>query len=214
VPAPAAPPPGSEDRILEAAHRVFLRRGVDAARTQEIADEAGVNKALLHYYFRSKERLAETVFLRAAGELFPRLAAALGGGGSIDERVRRFVDLELDFFTANPYLPGYVLSELRARRERMQALIRSALPVDQMREVALSGLQRQLDADAAAGRLRPMRADDFVIDLASLLIFPFVAAPMLEVILGLDEPAFADFIERRRAGLADYVMRALRADPS
>ena len=61
----------TEARILEAAHRVFVRRGVAAARTQEIADEAGVNKALLHYYYRSKEKLANAVFLQAARAMFP-----------------------------------------------------------------------------------------------------------------------------------------------
>src|ERR671927_432514 len=70
---PAAEPtvPNAEERILDAAHRVFLRRGSAGARTQEIADEAGVNKALLHYYFRSKERLAAAVFQRAATKLMP-----------------------------------------------------------------------------------------------------------------------------------------------
>jgi AcrR family transcriptional regulator len=212
VDTPAGAPQDTEDRILEAAHRVFLRRGVDAARTREIADEAGVNNALLHYYFRTKERLAETVFTRAAGVLFPRLAEALSSDGTIEERVRRFVAVELDFFEANPYLPGYVLGEMRAHRERMQALVRAVLPVDRLRGVILDGLQAQLDAEAAAGRLRPTRADDFVVNLVSLLVFPFVATPMLEVVLGLDGPAFAALIERRRTDLAEYVLRALRAD--
>ncbi len=74
-------------RILEAAHRVFVRRGVAAARTQEIADEAGVNKALLHYYCRSKERLADAVSLRAAREMFPRMMAALASDVPLRDRL-------------------------------------------------------------------------------------------------------------------------------
>ena len=62
----------TEDRILDAAHAVFLRRGTAGARMQEVADEAGVNKALLHYYFRSKDQLAQSVFQRALGELLPQ----------------------------------------------------------------------------------------------------------------------------------------------
>lgn len=205
-----APAGDTEERILQAAHRVFLARGVDGARTQDIANEAGVNKALLHYYFRSKERLAETVFSRAARALFPRLAEAITGDGTIEQRVHRFVAVELDFLQSNPYLPGYIVTEIRAHRVRMQALIRAILPVEQMRSVVLAGLQRQLDEEAAAGLVRPMRADDFVVNLISLIVFPFVAAPMLEVMLGLDAPAFGEFIERRKEELADYVMRAMR----
>src|SRR5947199_6999135 len=86
--------PNAEQRILDAAHVVFLRRGTAGARTQEIADEAGVNKALLHYYFRSKDRLAEAVFGRIMRALFPPLIALLGSDAAIDDKVRRFVAFE------------------------------------------------------------------------------------------------------------------------
>src|SRR5687768_18539732 len=79
----------AEQRILDAAHAVFLRRGTAGARMQEIADEAGVNKALLHYYFRSKDRLAEAVFGRILRGMFPPLVAILGSELEIDEKVRQ-----------------------------------------------------------------------------------------------------------------------------
>ena len=82
----------TEQRILEAAHAVFVRRGTAGARMQEIAQEAAVNQALLHYYFRSKERLAEAVFRRAAGELLPRVIDVLGSDAAIEEKVARVVD--------------------------------------------------------------------------------------------------------------------------
>jgi TetR/AcrR family transcriptional regulator len=207
---PDAPPDTTEARILDAAHRVFLRRGVDGARTQEIADEAGVNKALLHYYFRTKERLAEAVFLRAAGQLFPGMAAALGADVPVEERVRRVVAFESGFLAANPYLPGYILGELRAHPERMKALIHTTLPVEQLRAGVLGGLQAELDRAAAEGRLRPFRAEEFLVNLVSLIVFPFAARPMLELVLGLDGEAFDAFLARRTEGLADFFLRALR----
>ena len=75
----------TEQRILDAAHVVFIRRGTAGARTQEIAREAGVNSALLHYYFRSKTRLAEAVFHRAAAQLLPAVVAIIGSDRSLDE---------------------------------------------------------------------------------------------------------------------------------
>lgn len=200
----------TEQQILDAAHRVFIRRGVDGARTQEIAEEAGVNKALLHYYFRTKDRLAEAVFLRATTRLFPGLMGALMADLPIADRVRQAVDFEMTFLEENAYLPGYILAEMRARPERMQALMREALPVDAMRPRLLSGLQQQLDREAQDGTLRAMKAEDFLVNLIALIVFPFVAAPMLEVILGLDRPGFDAMIERRKTFVADFVLNALR----
>src|SRR4029450_7812802 len=89
----------TEDRILEAAHAVFLRRGTAGARMQEIAEEAGVNQALLHYYFRSKDRLSRAAFERAAAEFMPAVIAVLASDVELDVKVRRVVELELDHFS-------------------------------------------------------------------------------------------------------------------
>src|SRR5947207_13664019 len=86
----------TEQRILEAAHAVFVRRGTAGARMQEIAAEAGVNQALLHYYFRSKDRLAQAAFQRAASDLMPAVIQALGSEGDLESKVARVIELELD----------------------------------------------------------------------------------------------------------------------
>src|ERR1700750_3290093 len=94
---PAAARDGdTERRILDAAHRVFVRVGTAGARTQEIAAEAGVNSALLHYYFRTKERLAVAVFRRAAGELFPVVTGILMSDRPLAEKVVEVIEVELD----------------------------------------------------------------------------------------------------------------------
>ena len=108
----------TEARILHAARAVFIRRGTAGARMQEIAEEAGVNQALLHYYFRSKERLSEAVFRETAGRMFPILIGTLGSDASIDEKIERIVDAYLDNLSRSPFLPGYVISELHHHPER------------------------------------------------------------------------------------------------
>src|SRR5947207_7063972 len=107
-----SPDADTEQRILDAAHRVFLRRGSAGARTQEIADEAGVNKALLHYYFRTKERLAAAVFARAASKLLPPVITTLASNDDLEMKVQRVVAIELDVLLQHPYLPGYIIAEL------------------------------------------------------------------------------------------------------
>src|SRR5262245_30229361 len=108
----------TEQRILDAAHTVFLHRGTAGARMQDIAREAGVNQALLHYYFRSKDRLAEAVFRRAAAQLFPRVIEILASDADLDDKVAHVVDLELEHLLRAPYLPAYILSELAHHPDR------------------------------------------------------------------------------------------------
>src|ERR1044071_260752 len=102
----------TEAKILEAARSVFIRRGTAGARMQEIAAEAGVNQALLHYYFRSKDRLSQAAFERAASQLMPAVVQVLTSELDLPVKVARIVELELDHLARVPYLPGYILSEV------------------------------------------------------------------------------------------------------
>lgn len=199
----------TEARILDAARRVFLRRGTAGARTQEIADEAGVNKALLHYYFRTKEKLAEAVFLGAARELFPRVLAELASDQPLRDKLQAAIEAELDMLDANPFLPGYLIAEFQYRPDDLRELLAEAFSIEQLRGAVLGTLQRQLDAEAAAGRLRPTRAEDLLVALMAQLVFPFAAAPMLEALLGLGPDDRQAMAARRRAGLADALLRSL-----
>src|SRR5215213_5762023 len=97
----------TEQKILEAARAVFIRRGTAGARMADIAQEAGVNQALLHYYFRSKERLSNAVFAQIAGRLFPMLPQVLGSDAPLDTKIDQLIALYLDNLSRNPFLPGY-----------------------------------------------------------------------------------------------------------
>src|SRR5215208_647552 len=125
----------TEQRILDAAHRVFIRRGTTGARMQEIADEAGVNKALLHYYFRSKSRLADAVFQRIAMGIFARLGEAAASDAELEDKVRRIVGIYLDQLSKTPYVPGYILSELNQHPDRARQFLEAIRPATEGGEV-------------------------------------------------------------------------------
>ncbi len=194
----------TERRIMAAAHEVFLRSGTAGARMQEIADEAGVNKALLHYYFRSKERLAQAVFETAAAEMFGFVYRLLGSEESVEGKVRAVVSAEMEFLKRRPYLPGYILSELHHHPERITRI------VGKVGRPPLEALGRQLAGEVAAGRLRKIGVEEFVIDLVSLIVFPFAGRAMIGALLGLDEAAYERMLEERRDGLADFILNAMR----
>jgi AcrR family transcriptional regulator len=214
-PARSAPPPepdrDTEERILDAAHHVFVRQGTAGARMQEIAREAGVNHAMLHYYFRSKERLAETVFRRAASEFFPSLLAVLAADEPLDAKVERVVALELEMLARRPYLPGYLIAELTHHPDRAEQLIAMATggTAAQLRERVLRVLERQIAERVQAGRCarwrravprepyRPVR-------------LPVRRAAMVRAVLGLDDAGFDAFIAERRAALPAFILAGLR----
>ena len=202
----------TEQRILDAAHRVFLRRGSAGARTQEIADEARVNNALLHYYFRSKERLAEAVFRRAATALFPPVLAILASEGELESKVERVIQHELEVLLAHPYLPGYIVAEITHHPERVRQLLPSMTGI-QVADIAprvLASIGRQIQARVAEGTMRAITPDQFLINLLSLCVFPFAARPLLQTVFGIDEASFARMIERRKRELPMFFLQALR----
>jgi AcrR family transcriptional regulator len=204
--------PGTEARILDAAHAVFLRRGTAGARMSEIAKRAGVNSALLHYYFRTKERLSESVFRRAAADLLPAVIAVLASERDIEEKVEAVIDIELTRLLKTPYLPAYVLSELAHHPERLRQLVSAVTGMvpEEVGAHVLKTLRRQINAAVREGSLHPIDAEQFVINLLSLCIFPFAARPMVSLILGLDDGGFERFIARRRRELPAFFLRALR----
>jgi TetR/AcrR family transcriptional regulator len=202
----------TEQRILEAARLVFVRRGTAGARMQEIAAEARVNQALLHYYFRSKERLAEAVFRQVAGRILPTVFETLGSELAIEDKVERIVTLYLDAFTASPFLPGYILSELHHHPERASQLFAAAAGAapDRFAAPILRKLGAQIEERARAGSMRAIAPEQFMVNLLSLCVFPFAARPFLMPALGLDDAAFARFITQRKRELPDFFLNALR----
>ena len=202
----------TEQRILDAAHAVFLRHGTAGARTQEIAREAGVNSALLHYYFRTKDRLAAAVFQRAASQLLPAVIRVLGSDAELEAKVEPVVDIELRQLLATPYLPGYILSELTHHPERVTQLVASAAGASpaEIGARVFKVLRAQINARVKARRMHPIAPEQFTVNLLALCVFPFAARPMVMALAGLNDAGFDTFIHRRRRELAPFFLRALR----
>jgi TetR/AcrR family transcriptional regulator len=211
-PQPALADGDAEQRILDAAHKVFIRRGTAGARMQEIADEAGVNKALLHYYFRNKSRLADAIFQRVAGAVFGRIVLVVRGQSALDDKVRNIIAIYLEQLSRSPYAPGYILAELNQDPERGRQLVQmiSGLRDGVAPSVVIEALQAQIDVSIRAGTIRRISAQQFLTNLVSLCIFPFAAKPLLCAMLGMDDAGFVAFIEERKRTLPEFFLNALR----
>ena len=195
----------TRERILDAAHAVFIKKGTANSRTQEIADEAGVNKALMHYYFGTKTALADAIFERAMGTLLPLIFGILADEKrTIEQKVRDITREQIAFHSARPYLAGYMISEMHAEPQRLAALLskRGGPPLEVLR--------RQLREAARAGTMRAISAEQFVVNMMGLLIFPFALRPGLSVMLNLDPSSWAAFMEERKRLLPDLILAGLR----
>jgi TetR/AcrR family transcriptional regulator len=200
----------TRERILDAARTAFRESGTSGARMQEIADAAGVNKALLHYYFRNKETLAAGVFTRELGRLVRPVFDTLGSEAPLDEKVRRVVGLYLDTLSEFPGLPAYVLAEIHFHPERMGDFLTQVAegdPRDRAAQV-FEVLDGQLESAAADGRIRPITAHEFVVNLVSLCVFPFAAAPLIRVLTGGQEP-LDRMMGARRERLPEFFLAGL-----
>jgi AcrR family transcriptional regulator len=201
----------TERRILDAARTVFIRRGTAGARMQEIAEEAGVNQALLHYYFRTKERLAATVFREAAGRLLPAVMGVFNSAAPLHTKIEQFVHVYIDTVRRSPFLPGYVVSEMHHHPERLKAMLDST-GVDPAPVAA--NLRQKLDTElsmlAKRGEIRPISPEQFILNMIGLVVIPFVARPALGFVLGIDDQQFARLLDERRRILPQMILNSLR----
>lgn len=195
----------TRERLLAAAHRVFLQKGTAKARTQEIADAAGVNKALLHYYYGTKAALADAVFAHHAGRLLPTIFGILGDPTrDIPTKIRDLVREQITFQRANPYAAGFLAAELHAEPDRMRRLMTAhgAPPY--------TLLQAQIDREAAAGTMRAIPAPQLLLTLLGATLLPFIMRPMLGPFFGIEGDAFDAFLDQRLTVLPDLIIAGLR----
>lgn len=204
--------PDTEQRILEAATRVFIRRGTAGARMQEIATEAGVTQALVHYYFRTKEALAERVFVTVARRTLGAVGLLNIEALSLPELIERFVTSYIDAVRQAPFLPGYLLAEAQLHPERLELLFNAVVGIIPSAAAAraLAHIEQEIKARVATGLMRPMPARQLFVNVTALTVFPFVARPVLKVALHLDDAAFAAFLDERRRELPRFILNALR----
>ena len=199
----------TEERIFDAATEVFLERGMDGARMQDIADQAGINKSLLHYYYRSKDRLFDAVFEKVASRMFTRFAPLLDPGLTLEEKIRFFFREHISFLEQNPRLPSFLLNEINRNPQRIKSIIRKFDP-----EKLYDILEKQHGEELKQFGITPTLLPQIITSVAAMSIFPFVARGIVETILEKIGLNFKDYIEERKTFAAGFVIRAFRqGDP-
>lgn len=194
----------TELEILNAAKEVFQEKGMAGSRMQEIADKARINKSMLHYYYRSKQLLFEAVFKNAFRLLAPQLNKVLNDDSELFDKIRNFTNNYISFVIGHPYLPNFVIQELNKNPDFIEKLrIEKDFP-------RIEKFKFQVEDAITRGIIKPIRAEQLFINIMSLNIFPFIAAPLLQGLINVEEKEYRELMESRKTEVADFIINSIR----
>ena len=195
----------TEQKILEIAKKVFIQKGLDGTRLEEIAIEAGINKALLHYYFRSKEKLFERIFDEMSSKLIPDFSLIIESQRPIEEKIELFVHHYIDFVSKSPQLPLFLITEVNRNPQRIKELLSHTNNFAMIQKFAY-----QMLTEMQVGRIKTFNPLHFMLNIMSLCIFPFIARPVIQAILQIQEDDLTVILKQRKEEVSSFIREALR----
>ena len=193
-----------EEEILNAAKDIFQQKGMAGARMQEIADKAKINKALLHYYYRSKQLLFEAVFKNAFNLLAPQIGKVLNDDTDLFEKIRNFTNNYVSFVIKHPYLPNFVIQELNRNPEFIEKLRASEnFP-------STEKFKLQVITAINEGKIRTIESEQLLINIIAMNIFPFIGEPLLMALTNVDKKKYDELLQNRKTEAAEFIINAIK----
>jgi len=197
----------TEQKILEAAERLFKEKGFALTSTVEIAREAGCNQALVHYYFRSKEKLFTNVFEKIAQLFLSTFFQIDKQDLPFEERLKMKVETHYDVLAANPRLPFFFFNEISTNPERLNTIREK---INSLPRQLLKKLQDDLDTEYAKGAIRKVDAIDMLLTVISLNIMLFMAKPLVQLITSISDADYQELVVRRKQENVNIILRSIR----
>jgi AcrR family transcriptional regulator len=198
----------TEQAILDAAEQIFLEKGFEATKTTQIASLAGVTHAMLHYYYRTKEKLFNVVFDKKIKLLKDSLFTPFDNPDMpFFEKIQVGIEAHFDFLKANPGLPRFVVNELISRPARMKLLERR---IKKLAESVVGKLAAEVEREVRKGTIHPIEPITLLIDIASMNVFVFVALPLLRCFAMTPFGSEDAFLEARKKENVEIIMRRLK----
>ncbi|HWB27437.1 MAG TPA: TetR/AcrR family transcriptional regulator [Chitinophagaceae bacterium] len=183
----------AEEKIKEAARKLFTQKGYDAVKTRDIAEEAGINLALLNYYFRSKEKLFDMIVIENMQQFVQTIILKISESNiSIAEKVEKVVIAYIDMITANPYLPMFVMNQLHNVPSELVAKMEPVI------KPVRNNFLKQLEEAMERGEIAQIKPFHFMANLVGLTIFPFIGKPLLQRVSGVSDEEFKALMQERK----------------
>ncbi len=194
----------TSEKILDNAFSEFEERGYSGARMQSIADRAGINKALLHYYYKSKDALFELIIKKAFNMLLPKIFKIFDDDANIFELIENFVSVYIDIIIKHPHIPGFVIHEISNNPNRLLKLV-------EHENININNIKQRINQEMENGTIIKMPVEQLITNVISLCVFPFVAKPLLTgLVLNGDKKAFDAFVEQRKTEVSKFVINAIK----
>lgn len=196
----------TEDKIKSAARIVFYKKGFAATRTRDIAEEAGINLALLNYYFRSKAKLFEMIMIETMSGFFRNLMIVLNDEKtSLEEKVEDVVARYIDLIIKEPEIPTFIISELRNNPD----LLLQKIPLKEV--IRSSMFLKQHQEAVKKGQILEPNPLHFLINMLGLTVFPFIAKPILMGISELSDKEFESLMQERKKLIPVWIKAIMSA---
>ncbi|HUW94101.1 MAG TPA: TetR/AcrR family transcriptional regulator [Bacteroidales bacterium] len=197
----------TEEKIFKAATVVFEEKGFAAARMQEIADLAGINKALLHYYFHSKEQLFEAVFQPLMKKMFEKIISVFMLEIPFEEKIRLYYNEHINILIKNPRLPLFLLNEISHNPGLVKGLTET-IDYLKLRDVIFRMHEKELKEYGVSKKDLPQ----VMVTIISLAIFPFAAREIMKIMTSQigNNKSFNSFMRERKDFAAGFVISALK----
>jgi len=195
----------TEEKILESAQYIFHHKGFDGARMQEIADKAEINKGLLHYYYKSKDKLFESVFNIALKQMLGRLDITLKEDIDLFTKIEKLAENYITVLSKNTFVPNFVFQEINRNPEFFNEKFKKFNSLEGIKK-----FEKQIEEETSKGTIIEIDPKQLIINIISMSIFPFMAKPMAIGILDISEKEFNIIIEKRKTEVAQFTINSIR----
>lgn len=191
----------TQEKIVNAAKTIFFLKGYDATRTRDIAAEAGVNLAMLNYYFKSKENLFDVVMTQTLISFMSNILPILNNPDtSFETKIKLVVEAYLNKFSEEPELPYFVISQLNKNPDAFAKKVKSNNKIEKSIFIA------QFAEGVKQGKYLPVNFIHLIMNLGGLLVFPFVIKPSIQKIGKLSHAQFGNLIEERKQLIPSWIL--------
>lgn len=194
----------TEQKIFDAATELFIEKGVDRTSVRDIASKAGINLALMNYYFRSKENLFDAIFTNLVKKNTKDLVKILDSDLELDEKIKQYVAAYIDILLKNPLLVSFFMAILHRSREK----------ITEMEVVSLlygrDKFTQQIIDEGKKGNIRRTDPTHFYVDMISMITFPFAIRPMIMDKNELNDEEFIAFIHDRKQHITEMLLKSIK----
>ncbi|MEE0982857.1 MAG: TetR/AcrR family transcriptional regulator [Bacteroidales bacterium] len=197
-----------EKKILESAKELFLQNGYEAVSTTQVAKKAGCNQALVHYYYRTKQKLFKIIFQEEIERMFMRLKEIPQDDISIEDFVSKVIDTQLEFMKENKNAPLFLIGELRNNPEILELLPEN---MSQYSKEILNRMRAFIKLKQSKGELQAIDVEDLLLDILSLNVFPIMTQSFFLKVWGMQPQEQDIFLERRKEHIKKVILASIKS---